>query len=106
MENFQCSLGPPNIKSNCVVLFLSQLYIYIYIYYLFMPPNIFSKTTIVKARQNFLISPQEVKFIDVPSGCERNNVFMGLIMRMFLKQVFSVKLLLVADFMSAEDIPQ
>ena len=70
-----------------------------------MLPNIFSKTTIVKARQNFLISPQEVKFIDVPSGCERNNVFMGLIMRMFLKQVFSVKLLLVADLMSAEDTP-
>ena len=71
-----------------------------------MLPNIFSMTTIVKARQNFLISPQEVKFIDVPSGCERNNVFIGLIMRMFLKQVFSVKLLLVADLMSAEDTPQ
>ena len=60
-----------------------------------MLPNIFSKTTIVKARQNFLISPQEAKFIDVPS-----------IMRMFLKQVFSVKLLPVADLMRTEDTLQ
>ena len=27
MENFQCSSAPPNIKYNCVVLLLSQLYI-------------------------------------------------------------------------------
>ena len=27
MENFQCSSALPNIKYNCVVLFLSQLYI-------------------------------------------------------------------------------
>ena len=27
MENFQRSSAPPNIKYNCVVLFLSQLYI-------------------------------------------------------------------------------
>ena len=27
MEKFQCHLAPPNIKYNCVVLFLSQLYL-------------------------------------------------------------------------------
>ena len=27
MENFQCSLALPNTKYNCVVLFLSQLYL-------------------------------------------------------------------------------
>ena len=26
LEKFQCSLALPNIKYNCVVLFLSQLY--------------------------------------------------------------------------------
>ena len=35
-----------------------------------MLPNIFSLTTIVKARQNFLIS-EKAKFIDVPAGCHK-----------------------------------
>ena len=26
LEKFQCSLAPPNMKYNCAVLFLSQLY--------------------------------------------------------------------------------
>ena len=36
-----------------------------------MLPNIFSLTTIVKARQNFLISSEKAKFIDVPAGCHK-----------------------------------
>ena len=57
MENFQRSLAPPYIKYNCVVLiFVSTLFIN---YLCFK---------IIKAKQNFLISSQKAKFIDVPAG--------------------------------------
>ena len=39
--------------------------------------NIFSQTTIVKAIQNFLISSQKAKFIDVPARCMTSGVFRG-----------------------------
>ena len=39
--------------------------------------NIFLQTTIAKAIQNFLISSQKAKFIDVPAGCMTSGVFRG-----------------------------
>ena len=54
MENFQRSLAPPNINYNCVVLFLSQLYL-LFIY----------------ASKYFLIDhhcKSQTEFIDVPAG--------------------------------------
>ena len=64
MENFQCSSAPPNIKFNCVVLFLSQLYL-LFIYA--------SKHFLIdhhcKNQIEFMISWQKVKYIDVPEGC-------------------------------------
>ena len=64
MENFQCSLAPPNIKYNCVVLFFSQLYIL-----LIYASKYFLIATIIKGMSEFMISSQKAKFIDVPAGC-------------------------------------
>ena len=64
MENFQCSSVLPNIKYNCVVLFLSQFYL-LFIY----ASKYFLVDHHCKSQTEFMISSQKAKFIDVPAGC-------------------------------------
>ena len=51
LEKFQCSSALPNIKYNCAILFLCQMY-RSFVYAL---KYIFSYTTIIKPSQNWLV---------------------------------------------------
>ena len=66
MEKFQHSRAVPNIKYNCVVLFFETNILLIYLCF-----QIFSHSPLLwKVCQNFLISWQNEKFIDVIAGCK------------------------------------
>ena len=71
MENFQNNSAPPNVKYNCVVLFLCQLYLLIiYVVKYFLIDHHYKKGMSV-----FTDLLEKAKFFDVPAACFEHGFY-------------------------------
>ena len=70
-----CSLAIPNLKSNCVVLFLVKLTLDLIIYLCFQ--CIFLYTTISIGMSEFYDLLSKANFIELPAGCLRTRESSG-----------------------------
>ena len=70
LEKFQRSSDLPNIKYNCVLLFLNQLY-WVFIY---ESKYIFSYTPMLKCEQKLLILSFKEEITEVPAGCSGREI--------------------------------